>query len=487
MKINTSPKIPFNLNTSARKLITGMGKGDALSAVILLEGFVTGGRTYQAYQRGGFVEARERATEETLGAIFWLGGVQAFNKLGDMVGKKLFNVKKMEFDVGKDPLRNPFLNYLKQNPRLGSKQLAAFKFAKIASSILLSNAVIGFVVPKLNQGITKKYQKGLEELDVQAKQKTTSTIGNDKNSQKTAFKGIGNLQGLLSITHNFENDARYKLLSSDAGIAGGRAVNARNKYERRESLFRDLSSIYFYMFCKNHIASLFNIAQGGKAQRLDPTSSDILSNHLCDNLGEKPYTAEEFEKVVLGNKNAVIPEKIQDKIKNGIIELNEFKSTEKNEIINALATKMSELQPQIDGKSILSTEQVKDIYTGGLINNPEILNEVFKKYSGGKSIDPTAYYPEKDLRKIKQQMTDFVQGLINKAKNVGENIDIKAVRKANKMNFILNAINLTAGFAVSAYFLSTVIPKVQYWMTQKQTGENKFPGIQTYKDGNDLL
>ena len=37
---------------------------DGFLPVIALEAFVEGGRTYQAYQRGGFDEARERITEE---------------------------------------------------------------------------------------------------------------------------------------------------------------------------------------------------------------------------------------------------------------------------------------------------------------------------------------------------------------------------------------------------------------------------------------
>ena len=54
-----------------RKFVTQLDKSGAILPVVLLEGAVTGGRTYQAYKRDGFVEARERVTEESLGAIFW--------------------------------------------------------------------------------------------------------------------------------------------------------------------------------------------------------------------------------------------------------------------------------------------------------------------------------------------------------------------------------------------------------------------------------
>lgn len=474
------------INRYARNLVSGMSKGDALLPVILLEICVTGGRTYQAYQRGGFVEARERATEETLGAIFWFGGVQAFNKLGDRIGQKIFklkNIKDMDFSVGKDAIRKPFENYLQKMPHLNSKHLATFKFAKIVASILLSNAVIGFVVPKLNQAITRKYQKSLEDLDQKVKNKKdnkNSDTQNVRNSQNPSFKGIE--QTLLSLTHKFENDNRYKLLSSDAGIAGGRAINARNKHERREALVRDLGSIYFYFFCKNHIASMFNYLQDGKKERLDPLSAEIFDTHLQNNLEKKSYSPEAFERLVMGEKDAVVPQKVQKGINNGIISLEDFKKAETDKKLCEIAQKMSELQPQVKGVSILTTEQVKDVYSGGLINNPNMLKEVFDKFSGGKALKDTDYFPERELRSLKGRMSDYIGNIIKKAKATGENIDVNVLKRTNKMNFLKNAFNQTAGLAVAACFLSTIIPKIQYWITERKTGENKFPGIQKYNE-----
>lgn len=478
------------LNRFTRNLVAGMSRGDALLPVILLEAFVTGGRTYQAYQRGGVVEARERATEETLGAVFWFGGVQAFNKLGDRVGQKVFglkDIKDMDFSVGKDAVRKPFENYLKKMPQLNSKNLAAFKFAKIVASILLSNAVIGFVVPKLNQAITSKYKIIFDDWDKKLKNQCeddtqTTNTQPTQNSQNPAqnpnFKGIE--QTLLSLTHKFENDSRYKLLSSDAGIAGGRAVNARNKHERTEALVRDLGSIYFYFFCKNHIASMFNYLQDGRKDRLDPVSVEILDTHLQENL-KASYTPEEFEKLVMG-KNVAVPDNVRKGIKNGIIALDDFKKLEADKKLCEVAQSMSELQPKIKGVSILTAEQVKDVYTGGLINNPKMLREVFDKFSGGKSLKEMDYYPESELRSLKGRMHDYVTDIIKKVKPTGEMIDANILKRTNKMNFVKNAFNLTAGLAVAGCFLATIIPKIQYWVTEKKTGENKFPGVQVYED-----
>lgn len=492
-------KISTNIGNGTRKFVTGLSKGDALAPIILLEATVIAGRTYHAYERGGFVEGRERGTEEVLGAVFWLGGVQAFNKLGDLVGKRLLGLKSVDFEVGQDALRKPMKNFMAQTPKYGEKALAAFKFTKIITSILLANSVIGFVVPKLNQAITKKYQDSLKNADAERKSgvvKNTDGLDNfvknslekDKKEQagqpsnKPSFQG--GVQTLLSLTNCFENDARYKLLSTDVGIAGGRAVNARNKQERREILFRDLSSVYFYMFCRTHINAFMNTIQDGKSTRLDPVSAKDLDTHLQSNLkGKDSYSVEDFERLVFGDKNVAIPKDVQSKIQNGIIKLDEFKqlnSVKNDKSLIERATLMSELQPKLAGDSILSAEQIKDVYSNGLIDDPKFLAESFKKFSNGKSTDPMQFFAEKDLRKLKTEMVDYVDGIIKKSKTSGESITMETLKKANKANFYKNAINLGAGFAVSAYFLSTAIPKIQYWMTRKQTGQDKFPGVETY-------
>lgn len=468
---NISP-VSNKFQTGARKFVTGLGKGDALLPVVLLEAAVVAGRTYHAYDRGGFIEARERGTEEVLGSIFWLGGFQAFNKMGDAIGKKVLKLDNVNFEVGKDAVRNPIENFMKKYPKYNATTLGAFKLTKVVSSILLANTIIGFVVPKINQAITKNYQKSIEEIDKKKKENLEKT--------NTTFEG-GNPQMLLTIANSFENDARYKLLSLDVGIAGGRAVNARNKHERREILFRDLSSIYFYMFCRNDLNKILNKIQTGRSTRLDSLSTRRLDSHIRSNMEKnKAYTAEEFEKLVFGNQNANIPKAIKEKIKNSIINLDDFKAVEKDSKIVRRAELMSRLQPKVKDISILTSEQVKDVYTNGLIDNPRFLNKVFRTASDKKSTNPMMFFAEKDLRNVKQDMVAYVKDIIKKSKSSGDSITVKTLEKANKLNFFKNATNLGAGFAISAYFLSTAIPKLQYWLTAKQTGQDKFPGIEKY-------
>lgn len=494
-------RIPYNFEKKSRSFVSHLGKGDALLPILLLEVAVTGGRTYQAYKRGGFVEARERGTEETLGAIFWLGGVNAFNKIGDAIGKKVLKLEHVDFEAGKDAIRDPLKNYLnlinKQNgkltnaakkiPQFSEKNLAAFKFTKIVSSILLSNIIIGFIVPKLNQAITRKYQNSIDNSSTHNYTLMKKGEGIDefttKNSNKdtknTSFKGLT----MLSLANSFETDARYKLLSTDIGVAGGRAVSARNEPERREVLFRDLSSIYFYMYCKNNLSSLLNYVEDGRGTRLNTVSAKRLDVHLRYNLKDASLDAEEFRNRALG-KEVELPKNVkirfEDEIKNNkAIDLYDFINVAGKETELAHRAKMmSLLQPKLDGKRVLSVAQVKDIYNNCWINNPIFLNKVYKEYTNKNSTNPLKFVAEKDLLKLKQEMVDYVNDIVKNAK--GKKINLESLNKAQKGNFIKNTLNLGAGFAVSAYFLSTAIPKIQYWLTQKQTGENKFPGVQTY-------
>ena len=473
--------IPNSFKNGARKFITKMTDPDALAPVILLEAAVTAGRTYQAYQRGGFVEARERGTEETLGAIFWLGGVSAFNKLGDMAGQKYFGLnelKDMKFDAAEDAVRKPFKNFVQKNvknSRITENKLTAFKFGRTMASILLANAIIGFVVPKINQRITKHYQESLKKAEA-------AKTARNKVVNTPAFKGLG-VGRLLSLSDKFEHDAKYKLLSTDVGIAGGRAVNARNKHERTEVLVRDVGSIYFYMFCKNHINAGLNLLQTGKAERLDPISAQKINRAISLHIGNGASVDRKF---LFGDETATIPAEIKFKThkdsKIETITLKEFEEAVGSDIkIAAMAKRMSRLQPKLAGVgAILTKEQVLDLYQGGLINRPGFLNNVYSKFTGGKSTNPHSFVPEKDLRALKSRMVDYVEDIIKTAEKSGTNVTEAVLKKVNNKNLLINGINLGLGLGVSALFLSTIIPKIQYWITQKHTGENKFPGVQQY-------
>ena len=128
--------ISKNSNNLSR-FITKMTKSDALAPVVALETTVVVGRTYQAYKRGKWDEARERFIEESMGSITWLCGVASMNKLGDVLVAKLLKTNGKNFDVGTDKvLRTPFENFMKKVAPKGFSptQVALIKSAKVLTS-----------------------------------------------------------------------------------------------------------------------------------------------------------------------------------------------------------------------------------------------------------------------------------------------------------------------------------------------------------------
>ena len=301
---------------------------------------------------------------------------------------------------------------------------------------------------------------------------------------------------LLSIANKFESDRNYKLLAVDAGTASGRAYSARNNDERVEILFRDLGSIYFYMFNMQNMNTWLNkLEQNGLGTRLDPVSADFASRYMEEYLKDKgvdKVSTETFAKEMLGTQRE-IPDFIKSKFSGDnikIIYLDEFKPelsklvpADKLSEFEKLVDKMSQLQPQIQGRSILTQGQVQDILTGGHINNPEFLQEFFKNRFGEKFMDKYKFVAQNDLDAYKKELVDYVNSVIEKAKktNSGE-ITQKLLRKASNNNLKMNAINWGAGFVTSALFLSTIIPKLQYMITKWRTGSDAFPGTAQYRE-----
>ena len=513
MEIKVTPNQTLKDFSYGRKFIKGFASR-SLAPVMLLEAFVEGGRTYQAYKRGGFTEARERITEEFIGALFWFSGVPLFNALIDKyVGKKVFKLPETDFATGKDAVRNPIGNYikkfqqqLKKNPEQAEKMIAKYKFGKVLTSIILANCLVGLVLPKVNQGITKHLLKKQENKKTPEDQKPQYSMDKflNKDKEKISFGAI-NPQTLMSLAYSFENNPKYGLISTDMGVWIGRGVSARNKYERNEVLFRDISSSYFYMFNMPVIAMLMNKIQDGSKTRLDPVAAKQTSDHLTEVLKANggSMQAEAFKEFVLGNpdnKAFITPSISKElRINNGTIELNKFiellsdvkeKYPQANiEKFRTTAKGMSELQPLREGKAILTNKQVIDIFTDGAINMPEFLKNVFRcstsdqnlftgKISEASFNQEFAFISKETFTKQQKEIEKYVESIIKKAKN-GE-ITKDLINKVCRENYIKNAVNWGLGFAISAAFLSTFIPKIQYWLTKKATGSNEFPGTADY-------
>lgn len=496
-------------NVISRNFVKQMAS-DGFLPVIALEAFVEGGRTLQAYNRGGFDEARERITEEFSGAVFWLGGVTALNWIFEKLGQKFLKLPNKVVDIASDGVRKPLENYLtnertKDGAKILEKTMARFKFAKVISSVLIANAFIGFVLPKINQAITRSYHKNKTENPAVPTEQTQQQAVNpfvarpvmnnfaqkkDKEDKKDVSFGLN----LLSIANKFESDRNYKLLSVDAGTASGRAYSARNNDERVEILFRDLSSIYFYMFNMQLMNNWLNkIEQKGVGTRLDPVSAEFTTKYMEEyfkSKGTDRVNVETFAKEMLGSDKDV-PQALKgkfegDKIK--IISLEDFQKELNNIVpqkdakkLAKTADEMSKLQPQIKGLSILTEGQVRDILNGGHLNNPEFLQEFFKNRFGSSFMEQYKFVAQNDLDAHKKELIHYVNSIIEKAKAGTGEVSLKLVRKASNNNLKMNALNWGSGFVVSALFLSTIIPKLQYMITKWRTGSDAFPGTKEFQ------
>lgn len=495
--MNTHSVTSLKPNSLCRTL-TKLTKSGALLPIVLLEGAVTAGRTFHAYKRDGYVEARERFTEESITAVVWLWGVQFFGKIGNFLGKKLLKLPEVNFDVGQDKFRNPIENFSK-NKNISKSILARFKFGKIAGAIVAATSFTGFVLPKINQAITRKVVNNQQQTLPQKKVKSPKFslhIGtyNDAAIKSFAVKGkkednvrfASASETLGKLAYKLENDAVYRLLSSDSGLITGRSLNARNEHDRREILIRDIGSLYFYMWAPKHVMVLLNKLSGKsqKLNHLEPINALHLYNHLTAQMAGKSYSAEEFRKFAVGKSElpkavSAFVEKADDVIIFDEIE----KLIPKN--LREKALKMTELQPKINGKGVLSKKQVSDIFSTGWISSPEFLKSVYNQQFNGEIENPYKYISQKSVEALRKRIIDFANSISDYAKDKGEKIDKNFLEKINKKNLNKNALFYGAGFAISVFFLSTAIPKFQYYVTKQITGQDKFPGIADYNSKND--
>lgn len=477
---------------------------DGFLPVIALEAFVEGGRTYQAYKRGGFDEARERITEEFSGAVFWLGGVTGLNWIFEKLGQKILKLPSKTSDIGSDDVRKPLENFLQNETRtikgeakkIPLSLISKFKFIKVISSVLLANALIGFALPKINQAITRSYHKNDKN-----KNNNTNPIlipdmnnfvnGNNNENNNPSFTGKWNL---LNIANKFESDRNWKLISVDVGTTSGRAISARNPDESVEIAFRDISSIYFYMFNMYNMNKWLNKIENGKATRLDPVSAQYTSEYLNEyfnDIHSDKVSLDKFKDDVMGKKESHVWNELKTKFEGKkVVTLEEFNNELKKLVpekeyaeLSQIAEKMSKLQPQIKGTSIITMGQARDTLLGGHINNPEFLMEFFKNRFGNKFMDKYKYMAQSELDAVKKDLVEYVESIIEKARKTNaKEITRDMLEQASKHNFKMNAINWGTGFAISALFLSTVIPKTQYLITKWRTGEDAFPGTAQYRE-----
>lgn len=580
-----------------RSFVTKLNKNGAILPVILLEATVTGGRTYQAYKRDGFVEARERVTEESLGAVFWLFGATLAAKVFDMLGNMFLKVPSDMPDVGRDKLRTPFKNFINRVAGLMKfdtskaealeKNLARFSVGKTAASLVTACLFIGYVVPKMNQAITKHIFGRMKQKDpdhtkapdpytnkltlkdarsiFSAKGLSINAVENFKasrndttavNKQETvvdnkpagqagasrpSFKASAD--SLLRIVQNFQTNDVWKLLGTDVGTVTGRTANARNNDERVEIMFRDISSIYFYCFSMPAIVAFMNKKDTFKGlnTKLNPMSAMEVHNHMVKrmaNKGLEKMSAADFEKEMLGRK---LEQSEQDFLKKAfpntkpattkkvffgmfnkevpavhdaitladfekLVDAN-FADKAKAGIIKQKAREMSQLNPLKQGTAMITDMQAEDLFRGGVLRKPKfmlrVMNHSFEDFivkpenytntgkplkNGVKKLtnplnNPYKFISMNEIAKIREEITGYAQAIVKQAQKSGKDVDFDMMLRMNKRNLRNSGIFMGLAMGVSSLFLSTIIPKIQYYITYLRTGKNSFPGTENMSSG----
>ncbi len=496
----------------SRNAIRTLSNPDSLASTIVLESFVTGGRSANAYKRGGFFELRERFTDDFVSAVFWMKGIDIFNKIGDLIGKHILKLPETDFDAGQDALRTPFKNVTaeiyekcqdKKTAELMEKKLAVFKFTKIIASTVLAAGFIGFALPKINQALTSKLINKKSNKKTETKENTfenlinplsikefNENLPNKQSNKSPVFKGLS-VSSIATIAHNLENNKICKMLTSDAGILSGRVITARNPDEGREYFFRDASSSFFY-FASTPLVYLLlqKLTSSTDITSLDPVAAKTLHKELTKQLinsDSKKLTTKEFTEKTIGildNKSQEIISKLP--FKSDVISLSELKKHISDENIIEKAAKMSQLQPKQAGVGeVLTKQQVCDVFKNGAINDAEFMQDIFSEKFGKNLTNPKKFIPMKKITKFRDNIDKYTQAVINKANKSNNGIiDEKLLSKMNKKSFIMTTGFRLFSIAVSAFALGFAIPKIQYLITEKKTGSKEAPGLRQYKQSS---
>ncbi len=461
-------------------VFSALGNNASLTPIIVKDTLSNAGVVTMAYKQGskeskqaGLHDARERFIEDNTTSLVWLGGIPLLKKVFDKgVANNIFGFRQFK-DLGKDALAKTNAKLLNQenvqnlasnlqkysdeiakSPKLKGltdeagkvlSNVSKFKkmtMAKAAFATLIPLGLLGFVLPKLNQLITKnacqKEQKQ-KQADFVKMTKTCSErafkgyekkhnlnntfasfISTAKDSKGVSFTGLGNK--LVDIFNS--NVANMAIL--DSGIATGRVATARNDNEAWEKGLREAGLIFFIYKGGDVFAKLFN------------KIGNALKTPI--NLDSKILTDKSFQESV---KKAVIDPQYKKQFLS-------FVEGGEKEIIN-----MIDDQIKAGG---LKTETLKFAQKLGLI---DVIDDVR---------NPLKYVQTGKIASLNKDIKNFVKAAVDSGNP--EKL-IKKVVRGKRLSIIAN---LGVCVAATAYF----IPKALYWFREKVTGTPVMPGLEEY-------
>lgn len=477
-------------NPKAQNLVSVLADETKPLQVGLLETSVLAGRSYQAQKRGGYYEFKETLLEGVLAAAVWMGGIKVLNKLADKFCKNVLNI-----NTTIDWKQIPKMAEGRINPNSFIKKTVTAKSVKLLFSIATSLFTVGILLPKYKQKLTRDGIERDKKLKVEQRAKLEKLIqasgnglphnfnysdlkiladptfkgvkSNDNNVENNKTQGqvsfTGGAFGIISkLGHALENETIPQLLVVDTGITSGRLINARNKDEGIEILFRDSASALFYYACvpvlTGVLAKTFD-AKLGINTTVDPKILDEVVKKFNQTIVEAskkgPIDIKDVQKMLLGVNNdavvKVIHEAVGIKAKISPQEIAKVLNANLTEISKSATSQVAkELQGHLQDISMraakVAKSQANSSASKQLLKLGNLMDDIAKSPVGKDSV----------IQQLAQESNKLSAELYATVRS-GASVDKKLVEDLNKLFTNLKKSNLDEKTLRYIDRLSTVV------------------------------
>ncbi len=326
---------------------------------------------------------------------------------------------------------------------------------KMGITTLIPLAMVGFILPKMIQKLTRMTRHADREKEQKESYKNLSAVhspqatavfssfmGQNDKKQGVSFKGtLGN-----TIVNIFNNDLCNQAIL-DAGISGGRIITGVNTADKIEKAIKEAGIVFFIYLGGRVIADMFE--KVGQAIGL-PISLDSqiledknFQNEILNIAKSAPEKQAELTKNLLKftkmDDELSIVNFVKGQIKNGIETVSENGKTSyvfKNNILKA-ANKLGYVD---------------------LIDNVQ---------------NPLQMINTKKIKSLNDSMNEFVKKALSKGSPEEVEKFLKKALNAKRGSIVLN---LAVCSISTAYFL----PKLQYLFREKYTKSTRLPALDSY-------
>ena len=464
MRINNQNQNFKNISALAKPL-GAFYNANATIPTLAIETGVTLGRANVANKTFGKQEAFDRLIEQGASAVIWIYGVQMLKKIGDFIGKNVLKIPQLDFDIGFDYLRNPVKNN-KIDPKI-----YGFKASNILISTALATYFIGFVLPKISYKLSKKAAEEKEEnkKDTLIKNYSFEDFKKRTKEKNNEIKFTSLLDKTATAAHILENNSTARLFITDFGVISGRCINAKTPQMKIGNLFRDITSMYFYLCATKHTVNLLNkLPFLAKNADIDPKILNSINQMLIENKDKIDFN--EFLKSTVGETSKEDLEKLDSLFKDKkTVSLKDFVEIFPSKFEKAKL--MTQLQPFFEQNPILDKNEAKDVLSNGLVTDPKFLKSVFEKATDEASSDKFKYVSAKKLDSIRKSIVDYINQINSNLKNNEFSNDF--LQKLANKNIRTNLLRYSLGVVVSIFALGYLIPKVQYMIVKALSKKDK--------------